>query len=253
MITLKKEIDEGFSLCAKYAFMPNRLKYCGPNNEITLFDYARTETIDQGLVDILKKFETFNPYLKLIAKANNIKEPFNKKVVEAYWLGSSLLNKVSMNNLYQNLLDEHHLARRLKLNQWKEIIYKIPEGAKPHHSFQVLNVFINTGHRIKGALSTLNCCMITSGKVIGATTFKSDYLWVETKRLLLEGNKMVFKKRIKKKVRYKFNNQGFVENIKKGDLVSLHWDFVCEKISLNQAKRLDAWNQYHLNIANLSI
>lgn len=248
-----KTTDEGLNLCAKYAFMPNRLKYCGPSNERTLFDYARTTTIDQGLVDLLKKFETFNPYLRLIARTHRIREPFDKKVVEAYWLGNDLLNKVSMSNLYQNLLDEHHLARRLKLNQWREIIYKIPEGAKPHHSFQVLNVFVNTGYRIKGALSTLERCMITSGRVIGKTRFGDEFLYVETKSLELKKNKMVLKRKIKKKVRYKFDSSGFINEIKKGDFVSLHWDFVCDKISFSQAKRLNAWNQYHLKIANLSI
>lgn len=245
-------IGSGLTLCARYAFMPNKLKYCGPSNERTIFDYAASGRVDQGLVELLEKFETMYPYLKLIARANHIKDPFDKRVVEAYWLGNSLLNKVEMNNLYLSLLDDHHLKKRLSAQFLKELVFKIPIGAKPHHAFHVLNIFIRTGKdKIKHTLGTMQSCIITEGKIEKLDESKGSVI-VDADSLAFENNKLVFVKK-KRRVRYSFISQKLVDKLKIGDLVSLHWDFVCDRLTLNQAKRLKAWNQYHLNLANLTI
>jgi hypothetical protein len=241
----------GLTLCARYAFMPNKLKYCGPSNERTLFDYAASGRVDQGLIELLEKFETMYPYLKLIAKANHIKDPFDKRVVEAYWLGNSLLNKVEMNNLYLSLLDDHHLKKRLSNQFFKELVFKIPIGAKPHHAFHVLNIFIRTGKdKIKHTLDTMQNCIITVGRV--KKMGSPDELIVEADSLDFKEGKIIIISQ-ERKVRYNFFGQKLIDDIKIGDFVSLHWDFTCDKLNLNQTKKLRAWNQYHLNLANLTI
>ncbi|MCX6811355.1 MAG: DUF6390 family protein [Candidatus Berkelbacteria bacterium] len=241
----------GLTLCARYAFMPNKLKYCGPSNERTLFDYAASGLVDKGLVEMLEKFETMHPYLKLIAKANKIKDPFDKRVVEAYWLGNSLLNKVEMNSLYLSLLDDHHLKKRLNTKIFNELIFKIPIGAKPHHAFHVFNIFIRTGKdKIKHTLSTMQSCIITVGRVKRVSN--TDELTVEADSLDFQKGKIVITSR-ERKVRYNFFNQKLIDDIKIGDFVSLHWDFTCDKLNLSQTKKLRVWNQYHLNLANLTI
>lgn len=259
MLTEIIKSRSGLNLCSKYAFMPNKLKYCGPSNERTLFDYAASRLVDQGLLELLSRFECLYPYLRGIAKANKIRDPFDRRVVEAYWLGNPLLNNVSMNDLYLNLKDEHHLSKRLPKKYFEEIIYKIPEGAKPHHSFHVMNVLIHTGWKgTKELLPSLEGCMIMVGKVRNiADNFlkigESEFLQVDIMGLEFIEGKLSFSRRITKKVRFKFFGQSFIDDLKPGDLVSIHWGFVCEKLSLTKAKRLDSWNQYHLNLANLTI
>jgi len=237
--------------------MPNKLKYCGPSNERTLFDYASKKVVDQGLLDMLSKFECLYPYVKGIAKANKIRNPFDRRVVEAYWLGNSLLDNVSMSDLYMNLKDEHHLAKRLSRKYFNEIVYKIPEGAKPHHSFQVLNVFINTGKKeFKKVFNTLESCLILPATI---KSFKkglfsnNEFAYVEIIGLEYKNSKITFSRRETIKVRFKFFGQAFVDDLSIGDLVSVHWGFVCDKLTVNQHKRLKAWNQYHLNLANLTM
>jgi len=39
----------GLWRCAKYAFSPNKLKYCGPDKNQELKGYLQTKTSDQGL------------------------------------------------------------------------------------------------------------------------------------------------------------------------------------------------------------
>lgn len=242
----------GLTLCSRYAFMPNKLKYCGPSNERTLFDYAASDRVDKGLIELLEKFETMYPYLKLIAKANQIRDPFNKRVVEAYWLGNSLLDKVSMSDLYYDLKDKHHLLERLPKKYFSEIIYKIPLNVKPHHSFHVLNIFIRTGRdKIKHTLQTMQNCLITSGRIEKIDESKESVV-VTADSLAFRNGKLTFAAE-KRKVRFSFDNQKLIDDIVIGDLVSLHWNFVCDRLSLVQAKRLKDWNQYHLNLANLTI
>ncbi|MFC2047471.1 DUF6390 family protein, partial [Chloroflexota bacterium] len=67
---------DGTIMFARYAFMPNKLGYCGSNDNRALFDYCAAKHTDPGLVAILKKFEAAYPYLKLIASNNNISDPF---------------------------------------------------------------------------------------------------------------------------------------------------------------------------------
>lgn len=254
MEEIVKTKGNGLNFCAKYAFKPNQLKYCGPSNERTLFEYASTGTVDQGLIELLEGFETMYPYLRLIARANAIRDPFDKRVVEAYWIGNELLNKVEMNELYMGLLDDHHLKKRLKIKYLNELLFKIPLGAKPHHSFHVLNIFIRTGkNQIKHTLSSMEKCLISSGQVKRIERgLRGEKLIVEKESVGYKNGSFLIKKEIKR-VDYKFKDQGLVDNIKAGDKVALHWDFVCDKLNSRQAKRLESWNRYHLKLANLTI
>jgi len=79
-----------------------------------------------------------------------------------------------------------------------------------------------------------------------------DELIVEADSLEFKEGKVIIVSQ-ERKVRYSFFGQKLIDNIKIGDFVSLHWDFVCNKLSLNQVKKLRAWNQYHLNLANLTV
>jgi len=105
----------GALLAARYAFMPNKLRYCGGDSNTELFEYASRQESDFGLQAMLKEFETMFPYLQLIAEANRISDPFNYKVVEAYWIGNELLENVSMQNFYRYLVDEQKLKKKFKL------------------------------------------------------------------------------------------------------------------------------------------
>ena len=80
---------------ARYAYGPNRLGYCGPDDAAQLFGEA-TEGDDTGAIRRLaEQFEGAFPYLQLIAHSNGIADPLDERVVEAYWLGSTLLDNVT--------------------------------------------------------------------------------------------------------------------------------------------------------------
>src|SRR5207237_641962 len=85
--------------------MPNRLRYCGGDDNRTLFDYGMEGASDGGLPPLLRKFSGAVPYLKLIARANGLADPFDARVVEAYWIGNELLEGVEVRQLYDALLE----------------------------------------------------------------------------------------------------------------------------------------------------
>src|SRR5581483_3678834 len=106
----------------RYAFMPNRLRYCGGDDNRTLFEYGVEQAVDGGLAPLLRRFAGALPYLQLIARANGIADAFDSRVVEAYWIGNDLLDGVEVRQLYDSLVERfgkqmHGRARALILGK----------------------------------------------------------------------------------------------------------------------------------------
>ncbi len=81
-------------LFGRYAFPPNQLGYCGAPDYLALFEYVAQHRADKGLIELERRFEGAYPYLQLIAQANGIPDPFDRRVVEAYWIGNACLDGV---------------------------------------------------------------------------------------------------------------------------------------------------------------
>ncbi|MDX9892935.1 MAG: DUF6390 family protein [Patescibacteria group bacterium] len=259
----------GALLAARYAFMPNRLKYCGPDNNAELFGYLANQTADLGLKEMLQEFQTMFPYLKLIAEANHIADPFNYRVVEAYWIGNELLEKVRIQNFYRYLVDGQQLKKKFKLSSLEKLFGKIPLGAKPHHSFHVLNVPKRTGYYpVEHTLKTINACIITPAKIkrLNLESCSAEgrvkkikeqrnilkKIMVEARPLVAEGNCLEIGEAREQEVFVESNNQALVKGFKVGDDVALHWNWVCDLLTPSQAENLLKWNNYNLKLLNLN-
>lgn len=81
-------------LFARFAYPPNSLGYCGPDDSAAVRDYAVTGTADRGLAELAGMFSGALPYLQLIAAASHIADPLDERVVHAYWLGGPQLERV---------------------------------------------------------------------------------------------------------------------------------------------------------------
>jgi len=265
---------DGALLAARYAFMPNKLRYCGGDSNAELFAYTANQQSDDGLKAMLKEFEAMYPYLRLIAEANKIADPFNYKVVEAYWLGNELLNNVSMNNFYRYLVDEQKLKKKLRPALTEKIFGKIPAGAKPHHSFHVLNIPKRTGnYPVEHTIKTMDECRVSWGKVkalrprrirlgrkisnlkTAVQNSKANFteaISVEYQPLVVAGNDILLGEPVEREVWAEMNEKAFVEELKPGDLVSVHWGWVCDKLSQQQVENLNKWTNWNLALANLT-
>ncbi|MBU1499247.1 hypothetical protein KKE48_00050 [Patescibacteria group bacterium] len=222
--------------CAKYAFSPNYLKYCGPDKNQELAGYLKTKTSDLGLEMILKEFRAMEPYLKLIARENGIADTFDEKVVEAYWLGNELLEAVSLKSFFN-----HNQPRLAKKDlRWFEV--KLGQGAKPNHSFHVFNFWKRTGHLARlHTIETMDNCRISWGEVTHSTSLR-----VKTNLLVFKNGRLELEPTIKEV-------QSLEGGYKPGDLVTIHWNCVCEKVTVQQAKNLQKYTDLALRLANLTI
>ena len=237
-------------LFARYAYPPNALGLCGPDESRTLLEYGNTGSSDEGLVELAGAFEGAWPYLVLIAGANGIADPLDPRVVEAYWVGNSLLGGVSAQALARHV--EDRFKGRVG-RSWERIVDAVAAGALPHHTFHVFAVYpwlglLRTGDFAQ-PLSVLDRCRITPGLVeeVDGETVK-----VLAPSLDWDGNTLALGRWERRTARFGQDGLGFVSPTC-GDWVSLHWDFVCDRLTLAQAAMLHRVNERALTAVNRSV
>ena len=246
LVSLGRPLD-GMTTFIRYAFMPNRLEYCGGDDNQTLFDYALAGFSDNGLAPLLQRFTGALPYLRLIANANNIRDVFDSRVVEAYWLGNALLDAVEVRQFYDTLLDR--FGKQLSGRTRDLVLGKAPSGARPHHSFHVLDVHSRIG-ALENTMQTLDSCRISWGWVIEV---RGSELVVNRQRLLIREGKLTLNEARPERVLRQINGRGFADDAAPGSWVSLHWGWVCEVITEQQHQNVERYTRYHLALANRTI
>lgn len=231
-----------------YAFMPNRLGYCGPDDNRRLFDHGVAGEADKSLVPSLARFLGPMPYLRAIAAGSGIRDVFDDRVVEAYWIGNDLLDHFASRELYEALRER--FRRELPPKVMDLIAEKIPAGALPHHSFHVFDVWLRVGKLDGNVMQTLDHCRVSWGTVtsVDGATIGVDRppLVLEKGRLAIGRPQRVFTTRL-------VDGKGFVTELAPGDLVALHWGWVCERLSTKQARDLARYTSHHLRLANQTL
>jgi len=243
---------DGLLKCSRYAFAPNYYRYCGPDNRKRLEGYLSEKIVDTGLREYLVDFEGLYPYLKTIATENNLSDPFDERVVEAYWVGNNLLHQVRQKEMAETLLYGQQLKKRLQTKVWRWITDKIPKGAFFHHSFHVFSIFTRTGHlTIDHTIDSMNECRIGWGRIINNSNLKFQSLKIQlkTQQLIYRKGKLVIESNVIREV-IPSVDVGLAKSLKPGDWVSYHWGFICEKLTLKQVARLSHYTRHNLRLAN---
>ncbi len=231
----------------RYGFMPNRLQYCGGTESDNLLAYAIEETIDPGLSPLLKQFTGALPYLQLIARSNGIADPFDARVVEAYWLGNELLDGVEVRRLYDALRER--FGKQLSPRMLELVAGKAPAGAHPHHSFHVFDVHSRVG-ALEHSLATMDNCRISWGQVVSAA---GSELIVDRQPLEVRDGKLALAPAQCESALRQVGGKGFADSAEPGDWVSLHWGWVCEVLTEHRRAALERYTLQHLGIANQTL
>ncbi|MBA2254756.1 MAG: hypothetical protein H0W07_06560 [Chloroflexi bacterium] len=240
-------IKSGSLRFIRYGFMPNQLRYCGPDESRMLFDQAVENTIDGDVPPLLRRFSGAMPYLQLIARANGIRDPFDDRVVEAYWIGNRLLQKVEVRQLYESLAERFGPQLRGRARDW--VLSKAPAGALPHHSFHVLDVYRLVGDR-GDSLQTMDSCRISWGTVVAV---EGHELLVDRAPIVLSDGRLRLAEPALTRVARQIDSRGFADSARPGDQVSIHWGWVCEILTPLQRIELERYTRHHLAIGNLTI
>jgi len=231
----------------RYAFMPNHLGYCGGNENEILFEHATDGRPDPGLTPLLVKFTGALPYLRTIAAANGIGDPFDPRVVEAYWIGNELLEGVDAGDLYRSL--EERFGRHLPAKVRDQVLRKPPAGAKPYHLFHVLDVYRHLEPDSVG-MAAMESCRISWGRV---RAMDGAALTVDRRPLVLVDGKLSLGEARAERVLRAFEGRGFAGDVSPGDWVSIHWGWVCETLDARRLANLQRASATHLALANQTL
>jgi hypothetical protein len=243
-------MTSGPLLFTRYAYPPNSLGYCGPDDHLALLEYGAAGIVDAGLVQLARGFDGAWPYLEIIAARNHIADPLDARVVEAYWIGNALLDRVDMQAFGAHLLDRF---KGRAGRSWQQIGESIPAGAVPHHSFHVFCVYPWLGllraGRTTEPLAVMDRCRIRWGRVVAAA---GDLITVSSHPLVWDGRELGLGfPRLEQAVAAS-NGKGFVRELKAGEWVSLHWDWVCDRLTASQLGALRRYTRRDLDVANRS-
>lgn len=233
----------------RYAFPPNALGYCGPDDHDALLGYVVSHRADKGLVELGRRFEGAYPYLQLIAHANGIADPFDPRVVEAYWVGNGLLRGVDAAAFHDSLAER--FAGRMSASTFAWLASKPPAGATPHHNFHVFEVYTRAGLMNGDAsgplLSVMDACRISWGEV---TEVAAGHLVVRRRPLELAHGKLVLGTATEFRAT---SARDYVGPVRRGDVVSIHWSWACDRLTPGALRRLGQATDQCLAVANQTI
>jgi hypothetical protein len=237
---------EGALLAGRFSFMPNRLGYCGPEENRAMLQYLADGHSDRGLEQILARFAGAFPYYSFIAAANGIPDPFHVDVIEAYWIGNALLQRAGVADLWHHL--EERFAKRLPARLLRSVLGQVPPGARPHHNFHVFSMPVRTGREgMCHSLETMDACRISWGRVVAD---HGDTLLVERRPLRLARDDVALGLPEPQSVLRRFDGRTFLAEIRPGDVVAVHWGCACYRLDARQLRWLAYYTRSHLALAN---
>jgi hydrogenase maturation factor len=237
----------GVKRAVLYGLRPHDLGYCGPkcNSASVLLDYLAGKVSEQKIRKILKSFRGACPYYQLIAKSNKIKDLFDDKVVEAYWIGNKLLDNVKYSDIQQMIRTKFSAPGLLSKEEAKRRANNIPVGALPHHSIHVFIIGAVSGTiDLKGKL--LDECRVAWGKVksIGKMNDDKQIEVIIEYQPVLTKKKLALGKVIKRKV---FWDKRMIKKLEVGDWLSVHWGQAIERLNERQIENLKKYTLINLN------
>jgi hypothetical protein len=235
-------------LFAHFAYPPNALGYCGPGDSRALIDYATAGVVDPGVHELARGFEGAWPYLQLIAAANHIADPLDRRVVEAYWLGNPLLDGVDASMLAHSLDERFH---RIAARDTGHLLDSARLGATPHHNFHVFSVYpwvgmLRQGH-VDAPLMVLDRCRIRWGAIESVI---GDELLVASQPLRWQGSRLLLGPPRVERVTWRSAAGTLLDAPLPGDTIAMHWDWACARLEPAQLRTLQAETSRQLALAN---
>lgn len=238
----------GALLFARYAYAPNERGTCGPADHREVLEYGAHRVADRGLARLATAFHGAWPYLELIAGATGVGDPLDRRVVEAYWVGNSLLDRVDRGAFGESVRERF---RPRCGSGWAGLAATVPAGGVPHHSYHVFGVYPWIGllaERHRGEpLQILDRCRIRWGQVVTVT---GDQAVISSQPLRWDGARLSLGAFEAERVTVARAGLGFVGDLRPGEWVAAHWDWVCDRLSLRQRANLRHYTHRMLAMTN---
>jgi hypothetical protein len=237
----------GLDLFSRFAFMPNKLGYCGEQSfHNKALKFLEGDFPEEKLREEVKYFSTAFPYLSLIAEKNSLDDFLDERVVEAYFLGNSLLEQCSAEGIkkliLRNFVGEEFFPKEVA----QKFAERVPQEAKPFHSFHAIFIF-SFSSALPKILQNMDSCRISWGKILGLEKENNSAI-VEYNPLAEVNGKILFGSPCTKRVSFL---KQFTPNLQVGEMVAFHWNLIALSLSPKQLANLKHFSEQTLNVINL--
>lgn len=240
----------GPAMFARFAYPPNSLGYCGPDDSKAVLEYAAAGVSDGGLVNLARQFAGAWPYLQLVAAAAGIGDPLDSRVVRAYWVGGPLLERVSPALLAAHL--EQRFRRQLG-GHWSDLA-QLAAAGRPHHNFHVFAVYPWAGllrdGKVTEPLRVLDQCRIRWGRLTGLSGGTARVL---TRQLCWDGRRLHLGLPREEQVLATTDGRALAAGLTPGMMVALHWNWVCEILDQRRLHWLRHYTRTQLEVVNSAL
>lgn len=235
--------------CLSYAFAPNSLSFCGPPKKSDILHYSQSGEITRGTKELLSDFKTLYPYLQFIAGEHRIPDPFDERVVEAYWIGNTLLDSIAKKKYIAHLDHDHNMSFVIDKAGYEQVANAIVDGGMPLHAFHVLSFWRRTGHHAAPhTIESMDACMIHWGKIV---SIGPQFLTVDTQQLKLLGNKLMLINNVKRTIKTTTIDLSKMKSkLSVGMHISYHWGEFCEVLDLKRVRQLHFYTTKTLQSIN---
>ncbi|MCA1654963.1 MAG: DUF6390 family protein [Pseudonocardiaceae bacterium] len=235
----------GAWLFLRYAYPPNALGFCGPADSGALLQYGQAGVVDPDLVRLVRGFSGAWPYLELIAGATGIGDPLDHRVVSAYWEGNRYLDTMDVPSIAGPLAERF---RPIVGRRFTDLVDTVLAGAVPNHGFHVFCVYpwlhlLGDDRAGPQALTVLDRCRIRWGQVVST---HGDQAVVRSRALRFDGRWLYLAEPDTETAKLGI---GGLE-VAAGQWVSLHWDWVCDRLTPRRLRFLRHHTRRQLDIVN---
>ena len=224
-----------------FSFITNRLGYCGIENshrEFSEFLKEPTEANAEKVKTLLESFIGLHSYLAFIAEQNDM-QPFDREVIEAYWIGNELLEDIEGESFKEfvnkTLVEKGLLPERVARKKTENL----PKKIYPHHSFHVLYMNFFT-KKVESIPENLDKCLIKWGKVIEVN---GNEAVVRSFNVVFDGKFFTHRAELK-------TENILFPDIKKNDNVAVHWNFISKKLDEDEVANLKKYTFENIDLAN---
>jgi len=235
---------DGVQLGARFSLATNRLNYCGPADaEPALYAAIVGARGTDAARRALSGFEALMPYLEAIGAKHGL-DPFDERVVEAYWVGNDLLDPFDRDD-FRRLLDAL-VGRGLPRPIADRLAAHLPARPIPHHLFHVAFVGVGavTGH-VPTTLPNMESCRPAWATVVASEP--GPELTVERPVLAVRRGRLGFGAAERVRLRY---DPAVLPRVRAGDEVAVHWGWPALALNGPQSAALREYSRRSLDAAN---
>ncbi|MGX9791015.1 DUF6390 family protein [Mycobacterium sp. MMS18-G62] len=229
-----QRIPRGHSLFARYALPPNELGYCGP---------ALATATD--IAAHAREFDGTWPYLTAIAEAAGADDPLDADVVENYWVGGALLDRIDPASLLDRLRDAFAGQVTGLLSDLTD-----PAGVLAHHSFHVFVVYPWVRFLTRDAATALQVmqnCRIRWGTV---ESVDGDTAVILSQPLVADAETIALADPTAERVEWRHDGASPISAPRPGQVVSAHWHRICDTLTDSGVTALATATQTTLDLVN---